>query len=66
MEIDGDSRTSVDFDAAVLFDGTTPTNEEQEIVIGGKKSVQFSISSQELVREKWTGLLNGDVEVVVS
>nr|XP_022912936.1 multiple PDZ domain protein-like isoform X1 [Onthophagus taurus] len=69
IEVDGESRTSIDFDSAILVeDATTPTNgSDKEIVIdGGKKTVQFSISSHEAVHEKWKNVLSNEAEVVIA
>ncbi|GJQ66581.1 hypothetical protein Trydic_g4558 [Trypoxylus dichotomus] len=65
IEADGESRTSFDFDSAVLLE-ITPTNEQQEIVIDGRKSVQFSICSHESIHEKWKGKLEVDAEIVIA
>lgn len=65
IEPDGESRTSFDFDPAILLDFATPTNEQQEIVIDGRKSVQFSICSQDSIHDKWRGKLDEDAEIVV-
>ncbi|KAK9686273.1 PDZ domain, partial [Popillia japonica] len=66
IEPDGESRTSFDFDPAILLDFATPTNEQQEIVIDGRKSVQFSICSQDSIHDKWRGKLDEDAEIVIA
>lgn len=66
IEPDGESRTSFEFDSAILLEASSPINEEKEIVIGGEKiSVQFSIASHESIYDKWREKLDQDVEIVV-
>lgn len=61
IEPEGESRTSFDFDSAVLLEGEA----EQEIVIDCRRSVQFSIDSHESIYEKWKEKVAEDVEIVV-
>lgn len=61
IEPESESRTSFDFDSAVLLDGEA----EQEIVIDCRRSVQFSIDSHESIYEKWKEKVAEDVEIVV-
>ncbi|XP_060536240.1 uncharacterized protein LOC132708127 isoform X2 [Cylas formicarius] len=61
IEPEGESRTSIDFDSAVLLD-----NDEEEIVIGGRKSLDFSISSRESIYEKWRCKFPEDVRIVIA
>lgn len=61
IEPEGESKTSLDFDSAVLLEGEA----EEEIVIGCRRSVQFSVDSQESIYEKWREKLAEDVEIVV-
>ncbi|XP_018562812.1 uncharacterized protein LOC108904661 [Anoplophora glabripennis] len=67
IEPDGESRTSFEFDSAILLETSSPINEEKEIVIGGeKRSVQFSIASHESIYDKWREKLDKDVEIVIA
>lgn len=62
-----ESRTSVDFDSAVLIDMIdAPNEEDREIVIMDKSSVQFSIESHDSIYDKWKGVFGEEVEIVVS
>lgn len=65
IEPELESRTSFDFDSAVLLETSTPTNENQEIVIGGRFSRAQSIISHESIYEKWKNLLPENTEIVV-
>lgn len=67
IEAEGESRTSFDFDSAVLLDLVSPTEEEDEneIVIDGK-SLQFSIATQESIIERWKDRVEKDAEIIVS
>lgn len=65
IEPEFESRTSFDFDSAILIETLTPTNEEQEIVIGGRTSISHSIISQESIYYKWKNLLPESTEIVV-
>jgi hypothetical protein len=64
IEPEGESRTSFDFDSTVLSEG--PGNDEEEIVIDCRRSLQFSIDSHESIYEKWKEKVADDVEIVVS
>ncbi|KAJ8925775.1 hypothetical protein NQ315_009623, partial [Exocentrus adspersus] len=67
IEPDGESRTSFEFDSAILLESSSPINEEKEIVIGGeKRSFQFSIDSHESIYDKWRDKLDRDVEIVIA
>lgn len=66
IEPEFESRTSFDFDSAILLDLSTPTNEDEEIVIGGRISVSYSTVSHESICEKWKAVLSGNTEIVVS
>ncbi|CAG9813000.1 unnamed protein product [Phaedon cochleariae] len=67
IEPDGDSRTSFEFDSAILLEAITPVNEEKEIVIGGEnKSLQFSVESYEKIQAKWRDRLEKNVEVIIA
>ncbi|XP_074036607.1 multiple PDZ domain protein isoform X3 [Leptinotarsa decemlineata] len=67
IEPDGESRTSFEFDSAILLEAITPVNEAMEIVIGGEmRSLQFSLESHEIIYEKWKEKLNSEVEIVIA
>lgn len=66
IEPELDSRTSFDFDSAILLDLPTPINEDEEIVIGGRISFSYSTVSHESICEKWKALLPENTEIVVS
>ena len=63
IEPEGESRTSFDFDSAVLSEGLG--NEDEEIVIDCRRSLQFSIDSHESIYEKWKEKVADDVDIVV-
>ncbi|KAG5888596.1 hypothetical protein JTB14_004778 [Gonioctena quinquepunctata] len=64
IEPDGESRTSFEFDSAILLEAITPVNEQKEIVIGGeKRSLQFRVESHDKIYEKWREKLGPDVEI---
>lgn len=63
IEPEGESRTSFDFDSTVLLEA--PLNEDEEIVIGGRRSLAFSISSNESIYDKWKDRVGDDVDIVV-
>lgn len=65
IEPELESRTSFDFDSAVLLEAMTPTNENQEIVIGGPLTRALSITSHESIYEKWKAILPPATEIVV-
>ncbi|KAJ8985929.1 hypothetical protein NQ317_010686 [Molorchus minor] len=67
IEPDGESRTSFEFDSAILLEASTPINEETEIVIGEKRgTLQFSVRSQESIYDKWREKLDRDVEIMIA
>lgn len=69
IEPEADSRTSIDFDSNVLLDNNIESNvneEDREIVILDKSSVQFSIESHDSIYEKWKGIFDDSVEIIVS
>lgn len=66
IEPEGESRTSIDFDSTVLFDSTSPVDEEKEIVIDGRKSLQFSIASHDSIYDKWKDKLKKDAQIVIA
>lgn len=66
IEPDGESRTSFEFDSAVLLDAMSPVNEEKKIVIGGEKRfLQFTLDNYDTIYAKWREKLEESVEVVV-
>lgn len=67
IEPELESRTSLDFDSAVLLEVPSPTEEEREIVIDDNRTpIQFSIMSHESIYDKWREKLVKDVEIIVS
>ncbi|CAH2012988.1 unnamed protein product [Acanthoscelides obtectus] len=68
IEPDDLSRTSFEFDSAVLLeDDLTPVNEEKEIVIGNeKRSVQFFIQDQDFIYDRWKDRVKVDDEIVIA
>ncbi|XP_044746782.1 inaD-like protein isoform X2 [Coccinella septempunctata] len=63
IELDPDSRTSFDFDSTIIFESTTPTNEEdKEIIFYESKPAQ----NFEFIRDKWREILGYDAEIVVA
>lgn len=67
IEPDGESRTSFEFDSAILLESNNVINEEKEILIGGEKiSLQFTVESHDKIYEKWRKNLADNVEVIVS
>ncbi|XP_063932758.1 inaD-like protein isoform X3 [Zophobas morio] len=64
IEPEGESRTSFDFDSAVLSEGLG--NEDEEIVIDCRRSLQFSIDSHESIYEKWKEKVADDVDIVIA
>lgn len=65
IEPEGESRTSFDFDSAVLLEEPSPSD-DVEIVIGGRKSVQFSIASRESIYDKWKDKVEENAQIIVS
>lgn len=66
IEPDGESRTSFEFDSAILLDAMSPVNEEKEIVIGGERRfLQFTLDNYDSIYAKWRKNLEDNVEVVV-
>lgn len=66
IEPDGESRTSFEFDSAILLDTMSPVNEEKEIVIGGERRfLQFTLDNYDTVYAKWREKSTDNVEVVV-
>lgn len=63
IEPEGESRTSFDFDSTVLSEDLG--NEDEEIVIDCRRSLEFSIDSHESIYEKWKEKVADDVEIVV-
>ncbi|XP_050311280.1 inaD-like protein isoform X2 [Anthonomus grandis grandis] len=63
IEPEGESRTSIDFDSAVLFE---PIDEEKEIVLDDRKITDFELKSQEVIYEKWRCRLNKNVEILIA
>ncbi|RZC36121.1 uncharacterized protein BDFB_006624, partial [Asbolus verrucosus] len=63
IEPEGESRTSFDFDSTILLEGAG--NDEEEIVIDCRRSLQFSIDSHESIYEKWKEKVGDNVEIVV-
>lgn len=63
IEPEGESRTSFDFDSAVLTD--EGGNENEEIVIDGRRSLEFSVDSHESIYDKWKEKVGDDIEIVV-
>ncbi|VEN56913.1 unnamed protein product, partial [Callosobruchus maculatus] len=68
IEPDDPSRTSFEFDSALLLeDDLTPINEEKEIVIGNeKRSVQFFIQDQDFIYDRWKDKVRVDDEIVIA
>ncbi|CAH1188432.1 unnamed protein product [Phyllotreta striolata] len=67
IEPDGESRTSFEFDSALLLEHDALTNEEKEILIGGEKvALQFTVDSPDSVYEKWRSLLGDDPEIIIA
>ncbi|XP_066245607.1 multiple PDZ domain protein-like isoform X1 [Euwallacea similis] len=66
IEPEGESRTSVDFDSTILFDSGSPADEEKEIVIDGGKSVHFSQSSRESIRDKWADKVDKEAQILIA
>ncbi|XP_044265647.1 inaD-like protein isoform X2 [Tribolium madens] len=64
IEPEGESRTSFDFDSAVLSEG--PDRDDEEIVIDGRRSLEFSIDSHESIYDKWKEKVRDDVEIVIA
>lgn len=65
IEPEGESHTSIDFDSAIIFEESPHPQEEEEIVIDGRKSVQFSEESRESIRIKWMDKVNKEAQIVV-
>ncbi|XP_057656983.1 uncharacterized protein LOC130894286 [Diorhabda carinulata] len=67
IEPDGESRTSFEFDSAILLETMNIAEEEKEILIGGEiRSFQFKIESHEIIHEKWKNKFEDDVEIVIA
>ncbi|XP_017774513.1 PREDICTED: uncharacterized protein LOC108561189 isoform X2 [Nicrophorus vespilloides] len=69
IEPDYESRTSFDFDSAVLHDFEAPLHDPNEIFIDtvdGRLSMQFSICSQESINTKWRDKLTDEVQIVIA
>ncbi|CAG9762109.1 unnamed protein product [Ceutorhynchus assimilis] len=66
IEPEGESRTSIDFDSTGLFDAISPIEEEQEIVIGGGKSLKFSIASHESIYDKWQDKIDKNAQIIIA
>lgn len=66
IEPEGESHTSIDFDSAIIFEESPYPQEEEEIVIDGRKSVQFSEESRESIRTKWVDKVNKEAQIVVA
>lgn len=61
IDLDPESRTSIDFDSTVFQEA----DEEKEIVIDNRKTVKFKLFDHESVREMWKTRLSKDVEIIV-
>ncbi|KAL1512843.1 hypothetical protein ABEB36_002361 [Hypothenemus hampei] len=66
IEADGESRTSIDFDSGVLYEANSLVDEEKEIVIDGRKSVQFNMANHDSIYEKWIGRVENSIQIIIA